>query len=353
MLRIPNARLPMGSAPIWWRWRSCRQVSVRLFVEPLTCLRVNRVVVFFESFELLFFSLSYLLTARDGSVVLLGPWQVLVVQSFAFSILLEQSQVVDWVVASVLLRFAWESNASNFEFSQPVATYICVSKAILSDQWQRSPLRFARAPSWKYCLAAAVLFLTCLFQHLFRLVIHFLSFRRSVFGTTTAVLLDIIPRDWSNVVVALLELCWSLRRSHISSTTAIDYTDFSSKYCTQDNAVWKKLSQSSKISVLFKSALNSFSELVDLLRLAQVQKEEFLVLVVLELFNLLVFTCCILLFDCRKWYVRNSVVNGVVPSFSVTLRIAWWVPSWSCVFGFVDLVDHIASSIWVQPVAIL
>ena len=43
--------------------------------------------------ELLSFSLSYLLTARDGPVFFLGPCQVLVVQSFAFS--LEQSQVVD------------------------------------------------------------------------------------------------------------------------------------------------------------------------------------------------------------------------------------------------------------------
>ena len=43
------------------------------------CRTSNRVVVFFDSFELLFSSLSYLLTARDGSC------QVLVVQSFAFS----------------------------------------------------------------------------------------------------------------------------------------------------------------------------------------------------------------------------------------------------------------------------
>ena len=62
-----------------------RQVSPLLFTEPPACLRVNRVVVFFDSFELLFFSLSYLLTARDDSVVLLGSCQVLVVQSFAFS----------------------------------------------------------------------------------------------------------------------------------------------------------------------------------------------------------------------------------------------------------------------------
>ena len=68
MLRIPTARVPP-----------------RLFVEHPACFRVNRVVEFFNFFELLFFSLSYLLTARDGSEVLLSPCQVLVVQSFAFS----------------------------------------------------------------------------------------------------------------------------------------------------------------------------------------------------------------------------------------------------------------------------
>ena len=34
-----------------------------------------------------------------------------------------------------------------------------------------------------------------LFQHLFRLVVHSLSFRKSVFGSATTVLLDNIARD--------------------------------------------------------------------------------------------------------------------------------------------------------------
>ena len=59
-------------------------------------------------------------------------------------------------------------------------------------------------------------------------------------------------------------------------------------------------------------------------------------LVVLEVFDQildLVFAICILLFDCRKWYARNSVVNGVVPGFLVTLRFTSWVPRWSCVLA--------------------
>ena len=75
--------------------------------------------------------------------------------------------------------------------------------------------------------------------------------------------------------------------------------------------------------------LRFFAELVDLLRLAQVLKEGFVVLVALGLFDQLldlVLAICILLFDCRKGYARNSVVNGVVPGFPVTLQddLASW-----------------------------
>ena len=75
--------------------------------------------------------------------------------------------------------------------------------------------------------------------------------------------------------------------------------------------------------------LRFFAELVDLLRLAQVSKEGFLVLMVLELFDQLldlVLAISILLFDYRKEYVTNSVVSGVVPGFPVTLRFFGLVP---------------------------
>ena len=96
MLRIPIARLPLGLVPSWRRWRSCLQVglrawrrclqvSPRLSVEPPTCVRVNDAVKVFVALKLLPFSLSYLLTARNISVFLLGSCQVLVMQSFAFS----------------------------------------------------------------------------------------------------------------------------------------------------------------------------------------------------------------------------------------------------------------------------
>ena len=50
-----------------------------------TCFRVNRVVLFFVALKLLSISLSHSLTAGNGSVFFLGPCQVLVMQSFAFS----------------------------------------------------------------------------------------------------------------------------------------------------------------------------------------------------------------------------------------------------------------------------
>ena len=89
MLRFPNARLPMGPT-----FRDPDEVVCRFhrdpFVEPPTCFRVNRVVIFFVALKLVSFSLSYLLTARNGSVFFLGPCQVLVMHSFAFSFRLNQ-----------------------------------------------------------------------------------------------------------------------------------------------------------------------------------------------------------------------------------------------------------------------
>ena len=75
--------------------------------------------------------------------------------------------------------------------------------------------------------------------------------------------------------------------------------------------------------------LRFFTELIDLLRLAQVLQEGFLVRVALGLLNQLldlVFATCILLFNCRKGMRVYSIVNGVVPGFPGTLRFAGWVP---------------------------
>ena len=100
MLRIPIARLPLGFVPLWRRWRSCLQaglrpsrsclqVSPRPLVEPPTCFRINSVLIFF------------VVTARNGSMFFLGPCQVLVVQSFAFSFRLsEVRSLIEWLLRS-------------------------------------------------------------------------------------------------------------------------------------------------------------------------------------------------------------------------------------------------------------
>ena len=62
---------------------------------------VKRIVVFFDAFELLSFSLSYLLTARNGSFFFLGPCQVLFGQSFAFSFRLSKVRsLIEWLLES-------------------------------------------------------------------------------------------------------------------------------------------------------------------------------------------------------------------------------------------------------------
>ena len=66
---------------------------------------VNHIVEFFDSFELLFFSLSYLLTARGGSKLLMGPCQVLVMQSFALSFRLSKVRsLIKWLLRSFCVQ---------------------------------------------------------------------------------------------------------------------------------------------------------------------------------------------------------------------------------------------------------
>ena len=101
MLRIPIARLPLGLVPRWRQWRSCLQIAPRPFVEPPTCFRVKRAVIFFVALKLSSFSMSYVLTVRNGSVFFLGPCQVLVVQSFALSYRLSEiGSLIEWLPRS-------------------------------------------------------------------------------------------------------------------------------------------------------------------------------------------------------------------------------------------------------------
>ena len=101
MLRIPIVRLPLGLVPRCRWWRNCLQVGPRSWRSCLspTCFRVNDVVVFFVATKLLPSSLSYLSTAKNCSVFLLGSCQVLVVHSFAFSFRLSKvGSLIEWIL---------------------------------------------------------------------------------------------------------------------------------------------------------------------------------------------------------------------------------------------------------------
>ena len=101
--------------------------------------------------------------------------------------------------------------------------------------------------------------------------------------------------------------------------------------------------------------LRFFAEFVALLRLAQVLNERFFMFVVLELLDQLldlVLACCILLLDCRKRYSRDSVIHGVVTRFPRNFSNRSVVPKMILRLGFVDHVDHVASSISARLVAL-
>ena len=151
--------------------------------------------------------------------------------------------------------------------------------------------------------------------------------KASCLNSTTAILLDHVSTDCGDVTVVLVELRWTPRRFHISSTTAIDYSFFQVGIAVRTLLFGRIFEKFEDLGVVHvgDQILRFSAEFVDLLRLAQVHKEGFLVLVALELLDQfldLVLTCCIQLLDCRKRYSRYSVIHDVAASFTITLRIA-------------------------------
>ena len=118
---IPTSCRPLVAFPICGRgrWRRRRQVSLRQLIEPPARSRIDRTVVFFNSFERLFFSLSYLVASRNGSVFLLGACLFfsscnLLHSLFAWA----TSGVVDSTAAEHHPDSISESNVLSFEFPQ-------------------------------------------------------------------------------------------------------------------------------------------------------------------------------------------------------------------------------------------
>ena len=78
-------------------------------------------------------------------------------------------------------------------------------------------------------------------------------------------------RDWSDVTVVLVELCWTPRRLHISSTTAIDYSYFPEGIAVRTLLFGRSFAKLEDLGVhVGDQVLRFFAEIVNLLRLAQV-----------------------------------------------------------------------------------
>ena len=209
---IPTSRRPIVTVPIRWRGRR-RQVSLRLFVEPPACSRVDCMVIFFNSLKRLSFSLSYLLIARNGSLILLSL-------CYIFSFRLSKNQVVDLTVVEHRLDSIWESNASNFEFS--LLLLHCMNDS--PRQFCHVALCAPRSTRWVtqnfcFCSHYDISRVWMIFLHAFVdelsatffepcstfVVVHKVNVRyRDCYSFNTT------ARNWWDVVVVLVELFCSL-----------------------------------------------------------------------------------------------------------------------------------------------
>ena len=116
--------------------------------------------------------------------------------------------------------------------SGPVVKHDFLFTNTAQRQWLS--VTFLCIPSWKYRRVAPVLVLTCLFQHLPRPEVHYLSFGWSVFCTSTGVLLNDKARNRSEVAIVLLGSCRASRKLQVSSATTTKLSRFPRKYCNQD-----------------------------------------------------------------------------------------------------------------------
>ena len=183
------------------------------------------------------FSLSYLLSARNVFVFLLGSCQVLVMQSFAFSFRLSKvGSLIEWLLSSSIciyrenpmLRILHSlSSCSGVDVllhgDSSYNIMWCSFHPMADSDFLYSSSAYHRESivGWRPCFSCGGLFL-----HLSRLVVHLMSFGKSVLHSTTAVFIDHSSRDWGDVTVVLVELCWTPRRLQISSTAAMDYSCF-------------------------------------------------------------------------------------------------------------------------------
>ena len=194
-----NCSSSNGFGPIWRRWRSCLQVRPRSCRPRSHNLRCPRIVVLFA---VLFVDCDEWFCILLGSLP--GARHAIVCISF-----------FAWVRSG---RWLSGCRGPSAFFVRILCFDFCILYALLQGDSCRTTLcvflstrviqrmseRFTGVPSWKYRWMASVLSVT---GFLFHLVVHSLSFRRSVLGSTTAVFLNHISRIevtsrlfWSNSV---------------------------------------------------------------------------------------------------------------------------------------------------------
>ena len=122
---------------------------------------------------------------------------------------------------------------------------------------------------------ASVLSLSGFLKHLLRLEVHLLSFRSTVLNSTFSVFLDYVSRDSGEVTVVLVELRWTSRTLHFSSTTATDFSGFPVSIALRTLRFGRIFAKFEDLGVVHVGdhVLRFLAELVDLLRLSQVLNE--------------------------------------------------------------------------------
>ena len=173
-----------------------------------------------------------------------------------------------------------------------------------------------RYSSWSYHLESIVGWFPCLrclafFSICFALRNIYLSFRSTMFWSSTGILLNDKARDWSKVAIGVLE-CWrTLRILQISLATAINDPDFRKGIAIRTwmfcrNSVW----------------FMSTSNCCDLLLLTHVFKENCSLCWCFS--NILI--SFVTLF-CRR---ASCSFTGVASGFPVAVRFLLRFPRWSC-----------------------
>ena len=200
------------------------------------------------------------------------------------------------------------------------------------DGWQWLSVIFFGIPSWKYRWMASVLFLSGLFRHLSRLVVHLLSFRRTVLHSMIAVFLLTYPG---------VEVTSRLFQSN-SVGLRVDFIflrllqwifRFPSRYCSQDVAVWKNFrkvrrsrccsSRGSSLAILCWTCWSSASG----------SNPEWTILYVCgsRTSRSTFWLCSRVLYSAAR--LRKEVLQIFCDPrccYPVTFRIARWFPRWSC-----------------------